>query len=126
MKMLFFVPQPRMAPGMVMASGLERFRQEFGVTGSRFLITFTGLDLKGFVKDLQLAERSGEPLAILGATHGLDYFMDACLQAGVSFRLPAGSRIMDSGGFMGRYAATPPEQFFTNCEKVFGVTSIFK
>jgi len=121
MKMLFFVPQPRMAPGMVMASGLERFRQEFGVTGSRFLITFTGLDLKGFVKDLQLAERSGEPLAILGATHGLDYFMDACLQAGVSFRLPAGSRIMDSGGFMGRYAATPPEQFFTNCEKVFGV-----
>jgi len=73
------------------------------------------------VKDLQLAERSGEPLAILGATHGLDYFMDACLQAGVSFRLPAGSRIMDSGGFMGRYAATPPEQFFTNCEKVFGV-----
>jgi hypothetical protein len=120
-KMLFFVPQPRMAPGMVMASGLERFRQEFALTGSRFLITFTGLDLKGFVKDLLLAERSGEPLAILGATHGLDYFMDACLQAGVRFRLPAGSRIMDSGGFMGRYVATPPEQFFTNCEKVFGV-----
>jgi len=121
MKMLFFVPQPRMAPGMVMASGLERFQQEFGADGSRFLISFTGLDLQGFVKDLQLAERSGEPLAILGATHGLDYFMDACLQAGVGFRLPAGSRIMDSGGFMGRYTATPPEQFFGNCERVFGV-----
>lgn len=122
MKMLFFVPQPRMAPGMVMASGLERLRQEFGAVGSRFLISFTGLDLKGFVEDLRSAEQSGEPLAILGATHGLDYFMDACLKAGVCFRLPAGSRIMDSGGFMGRYAATPPEQFFHNCERVFGVS----
>ncbi len=122
MKMLFFVPQPRMAPGMVMASGLERFRREFGASGSRFLISFTGLDLKGFVADLREAERSGEPLAILGATHGLDYFMDACLKAGVGFRLPAGSRIMDSGGFMGRYVAAPPEQVFLNCERVFGVS----
>jgi hypothetical protein len=122
LKMLFFVPQPRMAPGMVMASGLERFRQEFGASGSRFLISFTGLDLKGFVKDLRFAEQSGEPLAILGATHGLDYFMDACLKAGVGFRLPVGSRIMDSGGFMGRYAVTPPEQFFQNCERVFGIS----
>jgi len=121
MKMLFFVPQPLMAPGMVMASGLERFRKELGLNGSRFLISFTGLDLKGFVKDLRSAEQSGEPLAILGATHGLDYFMDACLTAGVSFRLPVGSRIMDSGGFMGRYTATPPEQFFQKCERVFGV-----
>ncbi|HXE98515.1 MAG TPA: hypothetical protein VN642_19085 [Dongiaceae bacterium] len=122
MKMLFFVPQPRMAPGMVMASGIERFRQEFGADGSRFLISFTGLDLKGFVRELRSAEQSGEPLAILGVTHGLDYFMDACLKAGVGFRLPAGSRIMDSGGFMGRYAATPPEQFFHNCETVFGIS----
>lgn len=121
-KMLFFVPQPRMAPGMVMATGLERYRQEFGAAGSRFLISFTGLDLKGFVAELRLAERSGEPLAILGATHGLDYFMDACLKAGVGFRLPAGSRIMDSGGFMGRYGATPPEQFFQNCTRVFGIS----
>jgi len=121
-KMLFFVPQPVMAPGMVMATGLERFRQEFGAPGSRFLISFTGLDLKGFVAELRLAERSGEPLAILGATHGLDYFMDACLKSGVGFRLPAGSRIMDSGGFMGRYGATPPEQFFQNCERVFGIS----
>lgn len=125
MKLLFFVPQPLMAPGMVMASGLERFRREFGASGSRFLISFTGLDLKGFVADLREAERSGEPLAILGATHGLDYFLDACLQAGVSFRLPVGSRIMDSGGFMGRYAATPPEQFFHKCECVFGVSRQF-
>lgn len=125
MKMLFFVPQPRMAPGMVMASGLERFRTEFGESGSRFLISFSGLDLRGFVKDLQLAERCGAPVAILGATHGLDYFMDACLKAGVSFRLPVGSRIMDSGGFMGRYAATPPEQFFHKCECVFGVSRQF-
>jgi len=122
MKMLFFVPQPRMAPGMVMASGLERIREAFGEAGSRFLISFTGLDLKGFVKELRTAELDGQPLAILGATHGLDYFMAACLKAGVGFRLPAGSRIMDSGGFMGRYGATPPEQFFRNCETVFGIS----
>ncbi len=123
MKMLFFIPGPRMATGMVMAGGLERFRQEFGSVGSRFLISFSGLDLKGFVTDLRSAERSGEPLAILGATHGLDYFLDACLKAGIYFHLPVGSRIMDSGGFMGRYVATPPAEFFGKCAKVFGVPS---
>lgn len=121
MKMLFFVPQPRMAPGMVMASGLERFRQEFGLPGSRFLISFTGLDLKGFVADLRKAEDSGEPLSILGATHGLDYFLDACLLEGLSFRLPQGSRLLESGGFMGRHVACPPDAFRDKCLRVLGI-----
>src|SRR5512133_2054903 len=62
---------------------------------------------------------------MLGATHGLDYFLDACLQAGVTFSLPSGSRIMDSGGFMGRYGATRPDEFFKKCALVFGIAPHF-
>ncbi len=121
MKLLFLVPSPKMAPGMVMAAGLERFKREFGAAGSRFLISFRGLDLKGFVADLRRSEQSGEPLAILGASHGIDYFLDACLAQGVRFSLPSGSRLMDSGGFMGRYVGCTPEEFYSKCRAVFGL-----
>lgn len=121
LRLLFVTPSPLMAPGMVMASGLERFRQEFGTPGSAFLIGFRGFDAGRLVRELRNAEASGEPLAIMGATFGIDYLLAACEEAGVCFKLPAGSRICDSGGFMGRYVRREPADFIRLCGEVLSV-----
>lgn len=121
LRLLFVAPTPLMAPGMVMASGLARFRQEFGDTGSAFLIGFRGFDAGTLVKELRSAEASGEPLAIMGATFGIDYLLAACADSGVRFNLPAGSRICDSGGFMGRYVRREPADFIKLCGEVLSV-----
>lgn len=121
MEMLFMAPVPLMAPGMVMASGLERIRKRFGTGRSRFLISFGGLDLKGLISALKDAESSGRPLAVLGATWGFDYFFDACSSADVRFRLPGGSRIIESGGYVGRYTKCSIEDFFGKCGDVLGI-----
>lgn len=120
-KMLFMVPVPIMAPGMVMASGLEQIRQQFGTDDSRFLISFRGLDLKRLISALRHAEKTGQPLALLGATWGFDYFLDSCKREGIRFRLPAGSRIVDSGGYVGRYVKCTKEEFFGKCMEVLGI-----
>jgi anaerobic magnesium-protoporphyrin IX monomethyl ester cyclase len=120
-RMLFMVPVPRMAPGMVMSTGLERMRQRFGTDDSRFLITFRGLNLKRLIVMLYRAEKTGEPIALLGATWGFDYFFNACRKAGMRFRLPEGSRIVDSGGYVGRYMKCTNEEFFQKCGEIFGI-----
>jgi hypothetical protein len=120
-KMLFMVPIPLMAPGMVMASGLERIRQQFGTDDSRFLISFRGLDLKRLISSLRQSENSGQPLALLGATWGFDYFFDVCKREGIRFLLPAGSRIVDSGGYGGRHMKCTKEEFFHKCREVLGI-----
>lgn len=121
LRLLLVTPTPLMAPGMVMASGLARFRHEFGGTGSAFLIGFRGFDAVRLVRELRSAEASGEPLAIMGATFGIDYLLSACAEAGVRFQLPPGSRICDSGGFMGRYVRRKPADFIRLCGEVLSV-----
>lgn len=120
-KMLFMVPTPVMAPGMVMASGLDRIRRQFGTEDSGFLISFRGLDLRRLISSLQQAEKRRQPVALLGATWGFDYFFDSCKKAGIRFRLPEGSRIMDSGGYVGRYAQCSKEEFFSKCRETLGI-----
>lgn len=124
-KMLLMVPSPVMAPGMVMASGLKCLMQRFGIPDSRFLISFRGLELKALVRDLRHAERSQQPLTLIGATLVIDYFLDACKKEGIRFDLPEGSRIGDSGGYMGRYAKCTKEEFFRKCKEILGVEEDF-
>ncbi len=124
-KMLLAVPIPLMAPGMVMASGLKRLSRRFGTPESRFLISFRGLELKALVRGLRHAEKSRQPVSLIGATFLIDYFLDACEKEGIRFVLPEGSRIGDSGGYMGRYTKCTKEEYFGKCGKIFGVEEHF-
>lgn len=121
MKILFMVPSPKMAPLMEMAIGMEHVRMEFGTSDSRFLISFFGLDIKTLLKSLKQAEKTGEPLALIGATFGLVLFLDACEKEGIRFSLPEGSRICDTGGYMGRYTGCSKEEYFKKCVQVLGI-----
>ncbi len=125
MRMLLMVPPPVMAPGMVMASGLKRLMQLFGTPDSRFLISFRGLELKALVNALRRSEKSRQPIALIGATLVIDYFLDACKKEGIRFDLPQGSRICDSGGYMGRYTKRTKEEFLRKCKEILGVEEDF-
>jgi anaerobic magnesium-protoporphyrin IX monomethyl ester cyclase len=124
-KILFMLPSPRMAPLMEMAIGMEHVRTEFGTPDSRFLISPLGLDIKTLLKALKHAEKTGEPLALIGATFGLDLFLDACEKEGIRFSLPEGSRICDTGGYMGRYMGCSKEEYFRKCGQALGVEEDF-
>lgn len=124
-RMLLLVPPPLMAPGMVMASGLQRMKRLFGTQDSQFIISFSGLKLKALINALKQSERDRQPMALIGATMALDYFFNACAREGIRFRLPEGSRVCDSGGYQGRYAKCTEEEFLVKCREILGIQPQF-
>ncbi len=121
MKVLLMTPSPQMAPDMGMAVGLEQLRNEFGTPESAYLISRSGLDVELLLESLVAAERSGEPLALIGSTAGFIYFFKACEEEGVSFRLPPKSRVCDGGGYLGQFGECSKEEYFEKCRRILGV-----
>ena len=120
-KILLMTPSPKMAPGMGMAIGLERVRTEFGTPESAYLITPFGLNVELLLKSLIDAEKTGEPIALIGSSSGFIFFFKACEKEGISFSLPEGSRVCDGGGYLGQFGECPKEEYFELCSRVLGI-----
>lgn len=121
MKILLMTPSPKMAPGIGMSVGLERVRTEFGTAESAYLISMTGLDLELLLGSLLEAERSGQPLALIGSTPGFIYFFRECEQHNIRFHLPAGSLICDGGGYLGQFGECSREHYFELCKRILSI-----
>jgi len=121
MKMLLMVPSPQMAPGMGMAVGLDVVRRMFGTEESAYLIGRTGLNLELLLKSILESERSGVPLVVVGSTAGFVYFLKACERDGIRFRLPAGSRLCDGGGYLDQFGECSREEFYRKSRQILGV-----
>ncbi len=101
-RILVLAPPPIAAPHMIMAYGMQRLIDEFGVPGSRFLLGPGGLDPAGILGELSRATHERVPVTLIGASFGFVPLLDGLAEKGVRIELPAGSRTMDAGGFKGR------------------------
>jgi hypothetical protein len=95
--------------------------RDFGSTGSRYFVSPRGLDSAGLYQTLAEAQRSSQPYALLGATYSFVHLIDELRQRGESFRLPPGSRILDTGGYKGNSRELPLEEFYAALSETFGV-----
>lgn len=121
MKMLLMVPSPAMAPGMGMAVGLDVVRRMFGTPESEYLISRTGLNLELLLTSLLESERTGVPLVVIGSTAGFVYFLKACERDGISFKMPAGSRLCDGGGYLDQFGECSREEFYLKSREIMGI-----
>jgi phenylacetate-coenzyme A ligase PaaK-like adenylate-forming protein len=80
-----------------------------------------GIDHAGLADALQRAEAAGEPVCILGTAFALVHWLDALQQGGTRHRLPAGSRLMDTGGFKGRSREVTREELYGAVEERLGI-----
>ena len=122
-RILLLTPSPELAPTMGMAIGMEQTRIHFGTPDSEFLVGRTGVDVKRLVRTLRESERDGVPVALVGATSAFVYFFNACRKRGMTFRLPAGSRICDGGGYRGRFGECTRQDYHRMASEVAGVPS---
>ena len=120
-RILILAPSPEMAPSMGMAIGMEETRKHFGAADSRFLLEWHGLDIPALVKALNESQESGVPLAMIGSTSAFVFFLKACKDKGWRFRLPAGSRLADGGGYRGRFGELTQQDFFRLADEVLGI-----
>lgn len=114
-------PDEQAMPNSSLAHYLALAKSAFGSADSRYFLTSEGLDMPGLCAALQASEQSGQPYALLGASFSLVHVMDALRAQGRSFRLPAGSRILDTGGYKGQSRELPFEQFYADLSQLLGV-----
>jgi hypothetical protein len=120
-RILILAPSPELAPSMGMAIGMDQTRRAFGTDDSLFLLGRTGIDVDKLLLALRQSEATGVPVALIGATAAYVYFFQACRRKKWSFKLPAGSRICDGGGYRGRFGVVTRDDYLAMVEEVLGI-----
>ncbi|NKE65592.1 long-chain fatty acid--CoA ligase [Ramlibacter sp. RBP-2] len=120
-RMGILFPDEAAMPNSSLAHYLQYALQEFGAAGSAHFVGAQGLDTSGVTEALAQAQRSGEPYALLGASYSFVHLMDELKAAGREFRLPAGSRILDTGGYKKQSRQLDFEEFYDSLAQAFGV-----
>ncbi|MDB5946786.1 MAG: long-chain fatty acid--CoA ligase [Ramlibacter sp.] len=121
MRMGILFPTESVMPNSSLAHYLALAASEFGTAGTRCFVGPGGLDTSGVCDALAEAERTGVPYALLGATYSFVHLMDELRQGGKAFRLPPGSRVLDTGGYKGQSRKLPLESFYAQLSEVLGV-----
>jgi len=121
MTMGVLFPSPEMMPNSSLAHYLGLARRHFGVDGGSQLVDGNGIDYPRLFQDLETAETTGAPYALLGASFSLVHALDEMARIGRRFQLPAGSRILDTGGFKGQSRELDLDEFYDALAESFGV-----
>jgi hypothetical protein len=117
---ILFPPETELGNSSL-ARYLAQAVREFGTHDSAWYLGASGMDLMGLRTRLRAAERSGQPLAVLGASYGFVHLLDALAQDGDSVRLPPGSRILDTGGYKRQSRELDAEDFYAELSARLGV-----
>jgi hypothetical protein len=122
MRLVILAPQEDEAPDSSLAYMLSRFAEWFG--SKRGWVWRNGmLDLERMTEQLQSAEASGEPVALLGTSFAFVHAEDGL--ASRRFELPEKSRIMQTGGYKGRSRSVDPEVLLGAISARYGVPEPF-
>jgi len=97
------VPRAREVPDSSLSHMAAEVIGDFGAEGSGYFISADfGIAHDEWTAALRRAEAEERPVCVLGTAFALVHALDALSGRGERFRLPRGSRVMDTGGFKGR------------------------
>ncbi len=114
-------PDEDAMPNSSLAHYLALAVRHFGTPDSKYLLRGDGIDLELVFAELERAEATGEPYALLGASFSFVHLMDEMRRLGRTFALPDGSRILDTGGFKGQSREVALDDFYAELSARFGV-----
>lgn len=121
LRMAILFPSEQEMPNSSLAHYLALAVEKFGSADSLYAVGLQGMEVEPLRRMLREAERTGEPCALLGASFSFVHLLDEFAGSGESFRLPAGSRLLDTGGYKGHSRELPLEDFYASLSATFGV-----
>ncbi|HEX2167468.1 MAG TPA: hypothetical protein VHG09_09590, partial [Longimicrobiales bacterium] len=102
LRMISLVPPAHEMPDSSLAHMIRIVIERLGSSGSRYCADIDrGIDVEQLAQALRVAEADGEPVGLLGTSFACVRWMDELVRTGERFRLPVGSRLMDTGGYKG-------------------------
>ena len=120
-RILVLAPPPDKAPTMIMVHGMAHIVGLFGLEQSRFVAGPGGVDLAALWQELDDCRKADIPVSLLGSSFGFVHFFDWMQREGRRLALPAGSRLMDAGGYKGRSREVGRHEFVALASSMIGV-----
>ena len=108
-------------PNSSLAHYLALGVKEFGTEDSCYLLNEKGLDMEKVLSELEHAEETGEPYALLGASYSFVHLFEELEQLGKTFYLPKGSKVLDTGGYKNQSKELEFNEFYDLLSTYFGV-----
>ena len=111
-ELVFLTPNPSAAPHSSLVHMFETLRRKSGLPEEAFTghLAEDGSWAVDFVATRQKFLRAGDaqkPLTILGTAFSFVHLCDWLAKQGLEFKLPAGSRVMETGGYKNRSRILP-------------------
>ncbi len=121
LRMGILFPDESQIPNSSLAHYLALAVQHFGTSESAYYLDQTGLKVDALCQAIHDTQQRNEPMALLGASYSFVHLLDALQQRHVTFKLPNGSRILDTGGFKGQSREVPMDLFYEQLSSTFGI-----
>jgi Acyl-protein synthetase, LuxE len=127
-QLILLTPAPELVPHSSLAHMLEIVRQQLGAAESAFVgqLALDGSWTLDFNKTLvalgnNLKSEIQNPKLILGTAFSFVHLLDYLVENNLRFKLPEGSRIMETGGYKNRSRTMPKTELYTLITERLGV-----
>jgi hypothetical protein len=125
MPILSLVPRALERPESSLAQMVAWAIEDFGSPESDYAIRGTEIDVERCGEALRQSEVSGVPLCLMTTTGALIRLLDALSRRRLAFRLPHGSRLMDTGGDKGAPRPLSRNGLLHACWSAFAIPGYF-
>ncbi|MFT3926358.1 MAG: hypothetical protein QM778_27680 [Myxococcales bacterium] len=123
MSLLILAPSESELGDSSLSYMLARFVEWFGNGRTRHVWPIGEDEIRALDHTLRATEETGEPVALLGTSFAFVHALD--LLGSTKYRLPPGSRVMQTGGFKGRSREVAPEAMRAWLSESFGIPEAF-
>ncbi len=122
MRLASLIPSPAELPDSSLSYMVGCVADHVAPDRAGFYVDAGGrIDRRALRATLAGAEAAEEPVLLVGTAFAFVHWLDAMDAEAWTFRLPEGSRIMETGGFKGRSRTLPREEFYHELTERHGV-----
>ncbi|HZO94497.1 MAG TPA: hypothetical protein VFB22_12120 [Candidatus Baltobacteraceae bacterium] len=121
LRYLNLVPDPRERPHSSLGFMMDVVARERGDGAAAWLVHDEVLDVDGFVREARRAHADGAAVCVATTAFALLALVDALDARGARMALPAGSRVMETGGFKGRTRTVTRHELYERASAVLGL-----
>jgi hypothetical protein len=127
-QLAILTPPPSQAPNSSLVHMFETIRRNFGAPEESFLGTLAAdgsweLNFEPTVRILERATGENENLVMLGTAFSFVHLLDYLAEKNLRFKLPPGSRVMETGGYKNRSRSLPKGELHALITERLGVSS---
>ena len=121
LRYVMLVPDPRERPHSSLGYMMATVARERGDGGDGWYLRGDGIDVAALRTDVARAHADGAPICVAATAFALLALLDELDAQGTALPLPAGSRVMETGGFKGRTRVVGRAELYARAATAFAL-----